>query len=135
MFRLLTQTMLVVFAVFAFLSLSPVPLAGQNLVDGLNSLSAGGNTIAGPGVVTGVAPLNLAVWRSTFPISVCITATNLGSAVVSTEFVPGPPDSLVVGKGKTISNCKQDVTSVLVKCAGNPPQDDCRVVWRVDKVD
>jgi len=133
MFRFATRGVLTVgLAAFTALCFSPAPLAGQSVATGLNSLAAGGNTIAGPGILRGPTPLSLAVWRSTFPMTVCITATNVGGAVISTEFVPGPPDSLAVPRGQTISNCKQNVTSALVKCSAIPPGGACQAVWRVD---
>lgn len=113
------------------MTLMTTPARAQALETALQSLAAGGNTIAGPGTF-GLPNAGFdIVTLFGVPRDVCATATNIGPANMQVS-VSDPAAvqtaSVVITPGQTRSVCQDNVAQVEMNCLVN----GCRGVWRVD---
>ncbi len=106
--------------------------AGTVKIDKEVKLDAGGNTIAGPGIVKVAATGSEEVFRSkgNIPLSAtihCRKGTGAVSLLVAAQIQTA---SALSDEGKTTSVRANIVNKVFVGCE---PGDDCECLWRVDR--
>ena len=106
--------------------------AGTVLIDNKVKLDAGGNTIAGPGIVEVSEGGSEEVFLSkgNTPISATIHCRKGTGAVVLAVTASVQQGSPLSDAGKTTSARADIVNKVTVLCAAG---DDCECIWRVDR--
>lgn len=131
MFNSARLTTIILSVIVLGLTMSAPVGAGTVLSNKVN-LDAGGNTIAGPGIVKVAATGSEEVFRSkgNTPISAtihCRKGTGAVSLLVAAQIQTA---SALSDEGKTTSVRANIVNKVFVGCE---PGDDCECLWRVDR--
>ena len=129
-----------ILAITLLLSLAlagPVAAKGNNgeaqVNAALMAMSAGPNTIAGPGHYEAGGDGNRVIYEviSGPAPDVCITLRNRGSNGRVKIVVPGEPEEESLRPGLTVSRCYATPSEISLKCGGNNSS-TCRAVWRID---
>ena len=96
----------------------------------LELLSAGSNTIAGPGTFTEDSNDRGEIYQvvSGAPVDVCITVRNVGA--VRVEIKADAEPSVDVRRDTTVARCFGAPQAIELKCNGSR----CSAVWRIDRL-
>jgi hypothetical protein len=106
-------------------------LGSSALAAGL-ALSAGGRTIAGPGIVNVAKTTSATVMSNYFGNDACVTVLNMGTTDFSLETTGGGVTAVVVAAHQSAALCQGALTSFAINCNGTQSA-ACHAMWRVDR--
>lgn len=95
-----------------------------------DDMTAGGNTIAGPGSTSIPAGESVTVLGGLNNEDVCVTVSNSGKDAIRLDLIETATTEVPVPAGATVSHCAS-VDSVNLVCVGTKT---CTASWRADKL-
>jgi hypothetical protein len=99
----------------------------------MDSLKAGGKTLAGPGAYNRQANISDIVIQLTDPTNVCGTITIVSGSSVQLNLRDAANNNVqgVVATSnlRTVAGCANNITNVELVCTGGQ---SCKAVWRID---
>lgn len=105
----------------------------KTTVTALETLKAGGKTIAGPGAYSRQANVSDFVIQLSDPTNVCGTITLVSGASVQLNLLDSGGSNIqgviATSNLRTVAGCAENITDVELICTGGQ---SCKAVWRID---